>query len=98
MSSLLHTIPENLERRACILYFNGFGFQPPNQGLKDAFGLCLVGDLTNQQINNIRTISGASTIKYGDWIDHTYLSIHWTEYNKHVAVLNTLLTLGQKNL
>ncbi len=88
------SIDPNVQKRGAILFWNGFGFQSPGVGVGDVFALAYTKDLSNEQVNNIRSLSGASTFAHNDWIGHPYITIHWTEYNKHVAVFNAMLELG----
>lgn len=88
--------PNDVKIRGDILYMNGFsGFQAPHGGGKDRFIICFHNnDDIGKDIDKIKIESKSNTLKEGYWIGRDYLSIHWTEYNKIINVLNTLLKFG----
>jgi len=75
-----NTCPEYLETRAKILCYNGIsGFQGPNDGAgKENFAICWCDDITNEQVNKIKELSGSITLVHGDFIGRYFLTIKWT--------------------
>lgn len=87
--------PADVVRRAEILYHNGFmGFQGPPGAGKSRFVLCWTECFSEEEIAALRDASGAQTLRGDDWIGRDYLSVHWSEYGKRVAVLNAMLCRG----
>lgn len=86
--------PVNLQKRAEILMTNGFGPQAPGTGEGQNFVLCWCEELTSEQIETLRNLSGATTATSGDWIGHGYVSVGWNEYSKISQVLNSMLEMG----
>ena len=88
--------PKDLETRAKILQYNSFsGFQAPNTGSgPNKFAICWCGNLTTEQVNKIKELSGSTTLYYDDYIGHEYMSIDWTEYYAIPAIFNAMLATG----
>lgn len=87
--------PEDVKRRGLILYHNSFaGFQEPGGGGPNCFLLCFCKNLRDEEINQIKELSGSTTLEQGDFIGRDFLEINWTEYNKIEAILNIMLQLG----
>ncbi len=86
--------PNNVKIRASILCRNGFGFQGPGEGIDDMFVPCKCKYLSDDQLKRLKKMSGATTVKCGDWIGNEYISVHWTEYDKIPDVLTSLLQMG----
>lgn len=86
--------PANLQKRAEILSMNGFGPQAPGTGEGQNFVLCWCEELTKEQIETLKNLSGAATVNSSDWIGHGYVSVRWDEYNKINKVLNSMLEMG----
>ena len=86
--------PKDLSTRATILSLNGFGFQGPDEGVKTKFVMCFCRNLDNEELQNLKQLSGSVTVNCDDWIGREYLQLHWTEYNKINSVLTSLLQLN----
>ena len=88
--------PEDLKKRAQILYYNGFsGFQAPGEGtIGDKFVICWCDDLSDDQVNRIKELSGSETLSYGDYLGYSYLTVRWDEHNRIVNIFNAMLELG----
>jgi hypothetical protein len=57
--------------------------------------VCYCSDeLTGAQLEQIKQISSVDTLNYGDWINHGYMEVHWTEHDKISQLFNTMLMLG----
>ena len=70
-----------------------FGYQYNED--KGTFYMCYCSDdLTGAQIEQIKQISSVDTLNYGDWINHGYMEVHWTEHDKISQLFNTMLMLG----
>lgn len=88
------TCPTNLQKRAEILMWNGFGFQAPGTGERQNFVLCWCEELTKEEIEKLRILSGAVTANSDDWLGRGYITVAWNEYNKITKVLNSMLEMG----
>jgi hypothetical protein len=89
--------PDEFLNRAAILYCNSlYGYQCPGHGIsKDIFVICwCADDLTDEQVQRIKDISSSLTVKYGDYIGYSYISIKWFEYNKITDIFNAMLQMG----
>lgn len=92
--SLNMTCPVNMQRRAEILSINGFGFQAPGTGERQNFVICWCEELTKEQIEILKCLSGAITVDSGDWLGRGYVTVRWDEYDKINKVLNSMLEMN----
>jgi hypothetical protein len=91
------TCPENIKKRARILFYNGFGFQSPGEGAGDnVFVICKCGDnvISEEKLEIVKQTSGVSSLKIHDWLGRDFITIHWSEYCKIPQVLNCMLFQG----
>lgn len=88
--------PDDLVKRAEILFCNSlYGYQCPGRGIeKDIFAICWCGDLSDEEVELIKDISGSETVKHDDYIGHDYITIKWYEHNKIPDIFNAMLQLG----
>jgi hypothetical protein len=88
--------PNDFATRAEILHRNGFtGYQPPNVGTnKNKCYICWVDDLSSEQVNNIKELSGSQTLNHGECQGYYFISIRWNEYHKIKDIFNAMLLLG----
>ena len=85
--------PKNMRDRAFILHSNGFGFQGPHE-FTDLyhFIICYTcEELTDDQLVNVKKLSGSTTLENDECNGYYYLQIHWSEYAKIPDVFNALL-------
>ncbi|AYV77318.1 MAG: RING finger domain protein [Barrevirus sp.] len=90
--------PKDFIERAGTLFCNGiFGYQAPGCGISNnKLAICLCSDnLTEQQIQTIKSVSGANILIHDDYLGNGYLTIGWTEYNKIGLVFDAILGIGQ---
>ena len=82
-----------LVKRALILFLNGFGFDyQPNDNM---FILAYVETSIKDKLPTIKELSGSSTVNEIQILPGKYfIRIHFQEYDKHIQVLNSLLTMG----
>ncbi len=83
-----------LVKRAAILHHNAFGFQPPDQGVRDEFVIASISEIGNNQIKKINEMADTKTVKEIDWVGRYFIGVHWTEYNKIETIFNVMLKLG----
>ncbi len=88
----LQTCPKNIEKRAAILYCNGFGFQSPSEFMKDTFVLVSISD-DNIDIKKVKELSGSITVNIIYYLGRCYITINWSEYNKRFHIINTVLNI-----
>jgi hypothetical protein len=89
--------PQDIKNRARILFYNGFkGFQPPEEMIgPNIFVICWCSDdLTLEQVDKIKEISGTNTLKHGDYLGRGYMEIRWDEHHKISTIFNSMLQLG----
>ena len=84
--------PADVRKRADTLYLDSFrGFQRD----RDRFIICWPGEKElEEKLVIIKQKVPALTLALGDWTGRDYFSVHWTEYNKIVPILDTMLKLG----
>lgn len=78
-----------IERRAEIIWSNGFGFQPMGEKFVIA---SLEKEISSTKLEKISQESGAKTVDNCDWIGRDYLIVQWTEYQLIDKILNSLLS------
>ena len=89
--------PENIKKRARILFYNGFGFQSPGEGAgQNEFVIVKCGDnvISEEKLEVVKQTSGVSSLKIHDWLGKDFITIHWSEYCKIPQVLNCMLFQG----
>lgn len=86
--------PPQIANRYSTLQHNGlFGYQYDES--KGTLYVCYCSDdLSDNDIQQLKMVSGVESLQYGDWIGHSYLSIHWSEHVKITDLFNTMLLLG----
>jgi hypothetical protein len=96
MEEINQIVPEEFIKRAQLLFCNGFcGYQAPGCGISnDKVAFCWCADLAQEQVEQIKTNSGSTTLIHDDFIGHGYLTVLWNEYNKIPTIFNTMLQLG----
>ncbi len=84
----------DIANRYSILQYNSlFGYQYDKDN--GVFFICFCSDdLSDDTIEQLKMVSCVDSLKYGDWIGHSYLSVHWTEHDKIPDLLNTMLLMG----
>jgi hypothetical protein len=108
MNANMAECPDDLRKRAIILYYNGIhGFQAPDDkngvSLRDSFVICYVGGIDNvgkeddadyhQLTIQLRKESKSETVTFGYWLNNDYLKIHWSEYPLIKDIFNALLRM-----
>lgn len=85
--------PADVVERAQTLNLNGFhGYQPPGIGIsKEYFMIAWCADLSEMDMELLRTESHCSSLEHGDFIGRGYLKIRWGDYSKINSVFNTML-------
>ena len=86
--------PESFKKRALALSHNGFLFQFSENKLE--FYLCRCKELTDQEVEEVKQISGSSTLRCDEWIGHPYMAISWTEFGLIDKILTAMLQKGHR--
>lgn len=88
------TCPKSVESRGKILWYNGFGYQSPNEGVDDKWIICFCKELNDQQVKQLQELSGSRSVRSNEWLGKGYIEIQWDEYAKIKPVFDALLILG----
>ena len=87
--------PEELKRRGATLYYNGFGFQPPGEGVEDVFVIAkLSRDYEENLWEKVRELSGSESVERINWLGRVFVQLHWSEYAIIEHVLTAMLKVG----
>ena len=95
-ASALPACPEDVRKRASILWHNSFsGVQAPGDGGDpNKYIVCWCKELTKEQWAVVKQGSGSETVHLDDYLGRAYIEIHWTEYDKIESVLTSMLQHG----
>ena len=85
------------KQRWKILGYNSlFGYQFSDGIQPDHFAICFCDtDMPAEIEAQIRTISGATSLRLGDFIGHGYFTIHMSDYDKITPIFNAMLEARQ---
>ena len=76
----------------------GFYSKPFKNGQKPSFfdDKFSSDEMTDMELEEIKSMTGSNTLGYDDFIGRYYLHIHYSEYHLIYPVLNVMLKLGYK--
>ena len=78
--------------QSMIMYYNGFGYQFDEESCNFYIAKCV--DISTKDLEEIRHLSGASTLNVYDQLGRNFLEISYTDYDKIDTILTVLLRLG----
>lgn len=94
---MIQTLPDDIKKRGQILFYNGFGYQAPDQGTKDTFVIAILSyDYPASTMLKVKQESGSQSLTSKDWLGYTFVTVLWNEYQLIDQVLTTMLKYGMK--